>query len=70
MRSNKSCVLVMPSEATTICAMRSSTVATGVSYTSYFSWPQKNISKGLISGEYGGQASGLPRPVHLPGYEA
>ncbi|GFT30396.1 hypothetical protein TNCV_2376901 [Trichonephila clavipes] len=42
------------SKATTIRSVRSSTAATGVSYTSDFRWPQKKKSKGLRSGEHAG----------------
>ncbi|GFX12122.1 hypothetical protein TNCV_2999051 [Trichonephila clavipes] len=58
----------MSAEATMMKAMRSSTVATNVSYTRNFRWPQKKKFKGLRSGERGGKAIGLPRPIHLSGY--
>ncbi|GFX70460.1 hypothetical protein TNCV_4473941 [Trichonephila clavipes] len=46
-RSSKSGVFAMSAEPTTIHAMRSCTVAIGVSYTSDFRWPKKKKSKGL-----------------------
>ncbi|GFT85171.1 hypothetical protein TNCV_496321 [Trichonephila clavipes] len=55
-RSNKFGVLVVSAEATT----KSSTVATGVSCTSDFRWFKRKKSKGLRSGECGGQATGPP----------
>ncbi|GFV43849.1 hypothetical protein TNCV_1658941 [Trichonephila clavipes] len=57
----------MLDEATTIRAKKSSTVATGVSYTSDLRWALKKKLKGLRSGESGGQAIGLTPPVSLPG---
>ncbi|GFX69040.1 hypothetical protein TNCV_4945401 [Trichonephila clavipes] len=48
-RSNKSSVLAMSAEMMTIRALRSSTVATGVSSTNDFRWSQETKSKGLRS---------------------
>ncbi|GFT29593.1 hypothetical protein TNCV_4890471 [Trichonephila clavipes] len=69
--SNKSGVLEMTAGVMAICAVRSSTVTTGVSYTSDFMWLQKKKSKGLRwSGERGRQAADPSRPIYLPGYVA
>ncbi|GFX72280.1 hypothetical protein TNCV_4552021 [Trichonephila clavipes] len=65
---NKSGVLAMSAEATTIRVMRSSSVVTGVSHISDFRWPQKKKLKGLRSGKRGGQATGPSHPIYLPGY--
>ncbi|GFT68583.1 hypothetical protein TNCV_1841811 [Trichonephila clavipes] len=65
MCSNKSSMLA---EATTIHAVKSITIATGVSYISDFRWPQKKKSKGMRCGQLEGQATGSPSPIHFPGY--
>ncbi|GFX42778.1 hypothetical protein TNCV_2197351 [Trichonephila clavipes] len=65
---SKSVVLAMSAEATRIRDVRSSSAATGVSYTSDFRRPQKNKSKSLRLRKRGGQATGPPNPIHLPGY--
>ncbi|GFW01574.1 hypothetical protein TNCV_4084891 [Trichonephila clavipes] len=49
-------------------AAKSFTVATDVSYKRDFRWPQKK--KRLRTGERGGQAAGLPHPIHFPRYVA
>ena len=58
----------MSPAAKTICAIRSSDVFTGVSYTSDLRCPQKKKSSGLRFGEHAGQATGPKPPIHLPGY--
>ncbi|GFY04712.1 hypothetical protein TNCV_419671 [Trichonephila clavipes] len=68
MRSNKSGLLRC--EATTIHAMRSSTVATSVSYKRDYRRHQKENFKGLRSGESEGQATGSLCPIHHQGYVA
>ena len=50
--------------ATVILVTRSSSVSTTVSYTSYFMCPQRKKSRHVRSGDLGGQAKGLPRPIH------
>ncbi|GFW73285.1 hypothetical protein TNCV_2799491 [Trichonephila clavipes] len=52
----------------TILIIRSSTVATDISYTSDFRWPRKQMSKGLRSVKSEDQATGPPCRIHLPGY--
>ncbi|GFU76319.1 uncharacterized protein TNCV_285191 [Trichonephila clavipes] len=46
-------LLAMPVKATTNCAVRSSPIATGISYISDFRMPQEKKSNILRSGEYG-----------------
>ncbi|GFV70295.1 hypothetical protein TNCV_4540771 [Trichonephila clavipes] len=62
-RSNKSGVLAMSADTTTIRDGRCS--ATCVSYTSDFRWPQKKKFKQLKSGKRVGQATGVSN--HSPG---
>ncbi|GFX35279.1 hypothetical protein TNCV_100861 [Trichonephila clavipes] len=69
-RSNKLRAVASSGEVTTIPATKSLTVATGVSYTGDFRWPQKKKSKESKSGECGGQVIGLPHPIHFPRYVA
>ncbi|GFV70516.1 hypothetical protein TNCV_3480121 [Trichonephila clavipes] len=66
--SNESEVRVILVEETTILAIRSSTEATCVSYTSDFRWPQKDKLMELRSKENGCQETDLPRSIHLQGY--
>ena len=49
-------------------ATRSAHVSTLVRYTSLFSHPHKQKSKGVKSGERAGQWIRLPRPIHQLGY--
>jgi len=49
-------------------ATRSAHVSTLVQYTSPFSHPHKQKSKGVKSGERAGQWIRLPRPIHRLGY--
>ncbi|GFT79543.1 hypothetical protein TNCV_1326041 [Trichonephila clavipes] len=68
-RSNKSGVLAMSAEATTICAVRSSSVVTGVSCTSNFRWsPKEEIQWNEVREVC--LTIGLQRPIHLPGHVA
>ncbi|GFT03347.1 hypothetical protein TNCV_2985191 [Trichonephila clavipes] len=52
----------MSDEATTIRALRLSTVTTGVSYTNDFRWSQKS-PKELRIGEHGSQATDVSNPL-------
>ena len=54
--------------ATTILAIKDCSDSTGVSYTRLFMGPYKNKSRGVKSGDLGGQGTGPPRPIHLLGY--
>ncbi|GFT29132.1 hypothetical protein TNCV_3587441 [Trichonephila clavipes] len=61
-RPSKSRVLAMSTKATTIRAMRCSTLATCISYTSDFRRPQMENYKGLRFGERGSQVT-VPPPL-------
>ncbi|GFU65645.1 uncharacterized protein TNCV_635681 [Trichonephila clavipes] len=61
-------VVLILSTAKTIFATKSSAESTGVSYTKGFMCLQKKKSGGLKSGEQGGQAASLPRPIRCAGY--
>ncbi|GFU23379.1 hypothetical protein TNCV_2369201 [Trichonephila clavipes] len=45
--SNKSGMLAMSAEPTTICAVRSFNIVTDISYTSDFRWPKKKKIEGI-----------------------
>ena len=55
-------------QALLMWATRSAHVSTLVRYTSPFSHPHKQKSKGVNSGERAGQWIRLPRPIHRLGY--
>ncbi|GFV34258.1 hypothetical protein TNCV_991791 [Trichonephila clavipes] len=55
---------------TMIRAVRLCSLVASISYTRDFRLPQKKKYKRLRSGKLGGQASGPPRSIHLPGYVA
>ena len=57
-----------PPAATTILAIKDCSDSPGVSYTRLFMGPHKKKSRGVKSGDLGGQGTGPPRPIHLLGY--
>ena len=58
----------MSPAATTILAIKDCSDSPGVSYTRLFMGPHKKKSRGVKSGDLGGQGTGPPRPIHLLGY--
>ena len=58
----------MSPAANTILAIKDYTDSPGVSCTRLFIGPHKKKSRGVESGDLGGQGTGPPRPIHLLGY--
>ena len=58
----------MSPAATTILAIKDCSDSPGVSYTRLLMCPHKKKSRGVKSGDLGGQGTGPPRPIHLLEY--